>query len=142
MSQEYCTSCVAALQVSSCAVCYLHRLHLKMPEGFRCSAMFLQLCFLLFLTPTLMVLNRDYLYSYCSSFISSCHFFKIAVKFLRLGRVFLGSLIVSSVCYVRVCFLKSYDPPPFHIEVFDLTPSLLATKNFNDPPQIWPAPST
>ena len=27
-------------------------------------------------------------------------------KILRLRRVFLGSLIISSVCYVRVCFLK------------------------------------
>ena len=68
--------------------------------------------------------------------------FQDRCKILRLERVFLGSLIVSSVDYVRVCFSKSYDPPPFHIEVFDLTPSLLVTKNFNDPPQIWPAINT
>ena len=33
-------------------------------------------------------------------------FFQDRCKILRLGRVFLGSLIVSSVCYVRVFFLK------------------------------------
>ena len=110
---DVCLKNVAQAASQCCksrAVCYLHRLHLKMPEGFYCSAIFVQLCSLFFLTPTLMILNRDYLTVTVQ--VSAHAIFQDPYKILRLGRVVLCSLIISSVCYVRVgIFFNSYDPP-------------------------------
>ena len=102
MSEECCTSCVA-VQVLCCML--FAQIAPQNARGFllQCNVCAIMLPFIshTYFDDIKQRLSVQLLFKF-----QLMPFFQDPCKILRLGRVLLGSLIISSMCYVRGCFFK------------------------------------